>query len=69
MHRFWTFLPGGLETHRAWSPGPPGFEWLTLRGMIADAAWCVAYGFWTALLVVPFRRPVGTIFGKIDKGA
>jgi hypothetical protein len=47
----------------------PGFEWLTLRGIIAGAAWCVVYGFWTALLLVPLRRLVGKIFGEIDAGA
>jgi hypothetical protein len=55
--------------HRAWGPWLPGFEWLTLRGIIAGAAWCVVYGFWTALLLVPLRRLVGKIFGEIDAGA
>lgn len=62
---FGLWVPEGLEMHRAWAPWLPGFEWLTLRGVIAGAAWCVAYGFWTAVILVPLRRQVGKIFGEI----
>lgn len=59
-------VPSGLEMHRAWSSWLPGFEWLTLRGVIAGAAWCIIYGFWTALLLVPLRRLVGKIFREVS---
>jgi hypothetical protein len=62
-------VPAGLAMHRAWSPWLPGFEWLTLRGVLAGAAWCVVYGFWTAALLIPLRRRVGKIFGEIERQA
>ncbi len=62
---FGLIVPAGFEMHRAWGPWLPGFEWLTLRGVIAGAAWCVVYGFWTAFLLVPLRRFAGKIFGEI----
>lgn len=62
-------VPAGFEMHRAWSPWLPGFEWLTLRGVIAGAAWCAFYGFWAAMLLVPLRRLVGKVFGEIDRVA
>jgi hypothetical protein len=55
--------------HRAWGPWLPGFEWLNLRGVIAGAARCIVYGFWTALHLVPLRRIVGKLFGESDTGA
>lgn len=62
-------VPGGMEMHRAWGPWLPGFERLTLEGVIAGAIWCVVYGFWTGLIVVPLRRLVGKIFGEADAAA
>lgn len=61
--------PANLEMHRAWSPWLPGFEWLTLRGVVAGALWCVVYGFWTSLLLVSLRRVVGTAFGEARAGS
>ncbi len=58
-------VPAGYEMHRAWAPWLPGFEWLTLQGVIAGAAWCVVYGFWAALILVPLRPLIGRMFGEI----
>ncbi|MDQ2893985.1 MAG: hypothetical protein M3R64_12995 [Pseudomonadota bacterium] len=65
---FGLLAPTGLEMHRAWGPWLPGFEWLTVRGVLAGAAWCIIYGFWSALLLVPLRRVVGKQFGEIAAG-
>lgn len=56
-------LPSGFEMHRAWSPWLPGFEWLTLRGILAGLLWCLIYGFWAAVILVPLRRITGRWFG------
>ncbi len=61
---FGLIFPAGLEMHRAWGPWLPGFTWLTPRGIAAGVAWCVAYGFWTALILVPLRHFVNTLFGQ-----
>jgi ABC-type phosphate transport system permease subunit len=37
--------------------------------VLAGAAWCVVYGFWTAALLIPLRRRVGKIFGEIERQA
>ena len=66
---FGLLVPLGLEMHRAWGPWLPGFEWLTLRGVMAGAAWCIVYGFWTALLFIPLHRLVGKLFGANNAGA
>ena len=65
---FGLLAPAGLEMHRAWGPWLPGFEWLTLSGVAAGGAWCVVYGFWAALVLVPLRRLVGKVFGEAAKG-
>jgi hypothetical protein len=57
-------LPAGFEMHRAWSPWLPGFEWLTVSGIIAGLAWCFLYGFWAALVLVPLRRLTGRWLGE-----
>ncbi|EDL48190.1 hypothetical protein [Erythrobacter sp. SD-21] len=56
-------LPAGFEMHRAWSPWLPGFEWLTLGGILAGLLWCLIYGFWAAALLVPLRRLMGHWLG------
>lgn len=55
-------VPAGFEMHRAWAPLLPGFEWLTFGGIVAGAIWCVVYGFWAALILVPARRLAGKWF-------
>lgn len=56
-------LPAGFEMHRAWSPWLPGFEWLTLGGILVGLVWCLIYGFWAAALLVPLRRLMGRWLG------
>ena len=57
-------LPSGFEMHRAWALWLPGFEWLTPAGVLAGAIWCVVYGFWAAVILVPARRVAGRWFGE-----
>lgn len=59
-------LPNGFEMHRAWSPWLPGFEWLTVGGVLAGLFWCLIYGFWTAALLVPLYRLTERWFGAAN---
>ncbi len=36
--------------HRPWLQFFPGFEWLTVRGVVIGLVWTQAYGWWTALV-------------------
>ncbi len=58
--------PAGFEMHRAWAAWLPGFEWLTFGGVLVGAVWCVIYGFWAALVLVPARRLAGKWFGDTN---
>ena len=62
-------LPSGFEMHRAWSPWLPGFEWLTLGGVLMGLLWSVVYGFWAAIILVPLRRLAGNWFGEKRVGS
>lgn len=61
---FGLVLPSGFEMHRAWAPWLPGFVWLTPAGVLAALLWCVIYGFWAAIILVPVRRIAGRWFGE-----
>ncbi len=60
-------VPAGYEMHRAWAAWLPGFEWLTSGGFVVGAIWCVVYGFWAALILIPARSLAGKWFGE-DNG-
>ena len=59
-------LPSGFEMHRAWSPWLPGFEWLTLGGVLAGLFWSLIYSFWAAALLVPLHRLTRRWFGAAN---
>jgi hypothetical protein len=39
---------GGM--HRPWLQFFPGFEWLTIRGVLIGLVWSQVYAWWTALV-------------------
>ncbi len=39
------------DMHRPWLQFFPGFEWLTLRGVVLGLVWTQVYGWWTAIVL------------------
>jgi hypothetical protein len=58
-------VPSNYEMHWVWGPWLPGFEWLTLQGVLLGGASIIGYGFWTAVIIFPARRLAGSWFGDI----
>ena len=56
---FGLLAPGQFHMHEAWAPLMPGFEWLTVTGFLAGAAWSFVYGWYIAVLAVPLYRFFG----------
>lgn len=56
---FGLIFPGRFHMHEAWAPLLPGFEWLSLKGLIAGAVGSFLYGWYFALLGVPLYRFFG----------